>query len=146
MTAVRWLAALAPLFAAGCVSGDWNRAGLGEPIARERLDALRRGTDTLGACLASLGAPERVFEHDVAPDGSSGVALLWYWRDEAGFGVEVSSGRDEVPGSLSFDFVGVDLPGCVLWFDRDLVLQEWRSGLVGDLLPRRVRPSGVDGA
>ncbi|MBL8751299.1 MAG: hypothetical protein JNK78_19235 [Planctomycetes bacterium] len=145
MKAVRPLGALLLLIAAGCVTGEWNRAGLGEPVPRERLEALHRGADTLGACLASLGAPERVFEHDVAPDGSSGVALLWYWRDEAGFGVDVSAGREEVPGSVSFDFVGVDLPGCVLWFDRDLVLQEWRSGLVGDLLPRRVRPAGLDG-
>lgn len=129
------------LSAAGCVTGSWSRDSNGEPVLQERLERLRPGEDSLGDCLQRLGAPDRVFEHDVAPDGSAGVALLWVWRDEAGFGIEVSSGQDEAPGSFEFDYAGVDLPGCVLWFAPDLVLQRWRAGLVGDLMPRRPRPT-----
>lgn len=136
-------ALLCLLLLAACVSGDWSRAAVGEPMAAERLERLRAGVDTLDDCLAALGAPDRVFEHEVAPDGSSGMALVWFWRDEAGFGVDVSSGRDEIPGRFEFDYAGIDLPGCVLWFDRDLVLENWRRGLVGDLVPRRQRPAPV---
>ncbi|MBL9078837.1 MAG: hypothetical protein JNL08_15130 [Planctomycetes bacterium] len=141
----RVVAIAALSLAAGCVQGSYDRAAFDEPIAVERLQALRPGQDDLRRCLAELGAPHRVFEHAVAADGSAGVALLWYWRDQTGFGVELSSGRDDAPGSLSYDQGDVDLPGCMLWFGRDLVLERWQQGLVGDLVPRRARPTAAAG-
>lgn len=132
------LATLA-LAAAGCVSGSYARATIDEPLPTARLDALQAGRDDLAACLRVLGAPHRVFEYRTDGGGPSGAALLWFWRDSRGFGVEVSSPSDQVPGSVSFDFAGADLPGCMLWFGPDLVLERWQQGLVGDLLPR-LRP------
>lgn len=128
---------------AGCVTGSYERALRDEPVPAVRLAALVPGRDDLTSCLAVLGAPHRVFEYSVAADRTSGAALLWFWRDASGWGVEVSSASDNVPGSVSFDFVGADLPGCMLWFDRELVLERWRQGLVGDLVQGRVRPGGV---
>lgn len=132
------LAAAASL--AGCVSGAYWHGSVDEPIAAERLEALRPGVATLGRCLDALGAPNRVFEHRVAADGTSGVALLWFWRDAAGWGLEVSGG-DELPGSVAVERDAADLPGCVLWFGSDLVLERWRLGTVGELAPTRRRPS-----
>ncbi len=126
---------------AGCVSGDYARTTFDEPVVTARLELLRPRQDDLGRCLAMLGAPHRVFEYRVAPDLTAGMALLWYWREGRGFGIEVSSPSDDVPGSLSFDLDGLDLPGCMLWFGPDLVLEGWRSGRVGDLLAQRARPA-----
>lgn len=135
---------LAVLLAAalgGCVTGSFDRYVADEPVPPAVLDALRPGADTLASCLRALGAPHQVFEHDVAADGSAGVGLLWVWRDEVGWGIVVSSGDDSIPGSVSYDRDRAELPACALWFDRDLVLQRWRSGKVGELLPGRRRPA-----
>jgi hypothetical protein len=125
----------------GCVTGSFGRYATDEPVPPAALAALRPGADTLASCLSALGAPHQVFEHDVAADGSAGVGLLWVWRDEVGWGLDVSSGDDSVPASVSYDRGRAELPACVLWFDRDLVLQRWRSGPIGELLPGRRRPA-----
>ncbi len=131
-------------FGGACVSGAYNADSLHEPLAAERLDALRPGHDTLATCLASLGAPNRVLEYRVEPDGSSGMVLLWFWRNAEGWGIELSSPSDEVPASVAYGADAADLPGCVLWFGADLVLESWRAGPIGELLPGRVRPSVPD--
>lgn len=134
-----WLATAGLL--GGCVTGSWNHVVVDEPIAADVVASLRPGVDTLTECLDRLGAPSRVYEYAVARDGSSGMALLWCWRDATGWGLDVSSGDDNVPGSLSYDGLSTDLPGCVLWFGDDLVLARCRCGTVGELLPGRRRPS-----
>jgi len=134
-------AALLALLAAGCVQGEYNRITVDEPLREELVAPLRPGVDTLAQCLAQLGAPHRVFEYRVGQDGTSGAALLWVWREAAGWGVDVSGGTEEASGSFSFDLTNTDLPGCVLWFGPDLVLERWQRGTLGDLLPGRQRPS-----
>jgi hypothetical protein len=69
------------------------------------------------------------------------VALLWTWRDVAGWGIDVSAGTDEASANFSFNQDQADQPGCVLWFDPELRLERVRWGLVGELLPDRVRPA-----
>ena len=143
----RWRRALAPaalLLAASCITGSYSHVCVDEPLPSEWLAALQPGTDTLGSCLDRLGAPHRVFEYRVGPDRTAGMALLWFWRDAAGWGVQVSAGTKDVSGSVSFDQLSTDLPGCVLWFGPDLVLEKWRAGKIGDLLRGRTRPSRVD--
>jgi hypothetical protein len=130
----------------GCVTGSFDRAVADEPIPAAVLATLQPGADTLATCLQRLGAPLRVVEYDVAADGSSGMALSWQWRDTAGWGLDVSSGDDAVPGSVSWDSESAELPGCVLWFGPDLVLERWHAGLVGDLRPGRRRPAAADGS
>ena len=144
MRRAAFLALLLGLLPPACVSGEYAADSNDEPLAAERLGAMHAGPDTLATCLHALGAPNRVYEYRVEPDGSSGMALLWYWRQEVGWGVEVSSPTDEVPASASYGASDAELPGCVLWFGKDLVLEMWRTGAVGDLLPRRVRPSVPD--
>ena len=78
--------------AAGCVQGAYNRATVDEPLRPEWLAALQPGRDSLGDCLQRLGAPHRVFEYAVEADGRSGMALLWVWRDIAGFGIDARLG------------------------------------------------------
>jgi hypothetical protein len=136
-----WLLALV---GGGCVSGSYSRASIDEPLPPGRLEALQAGRDDLQSCLRVLGAPHRVFEYRTERSGPCGAALLWFWRDSSGFGVELSSPSDNVPGSVRFDLSGTELPGCMLWFGPDLVLERWQQGLVGDLLPR-VRPGAATG-
>ena len=131
----------------GCVSGYYRRDSLNEPVPPAALEALEPGRDTLATCLAALGAPLRVLEYRVAPDRTAGMALVWFWRDTAGWGFDVSAPIDDRSADVfEFDLADTELPGCVLWFGPDLVLERWRQGMVGELLPGRVRPSpAVDG-
>lgn len=124
-----------------CVTGSYDRARLQEPVAEADLAGLAPGRSSLGECLQRLGAPWRVVEYDVDVDGNAGAALLWTWRDAAGWGVEVQYGDESVSGSVSYDAVAAEQPACMLWFDHHLVLQRWRFGTAGDLLPRRQRPA-----
>jgi hypothetical protein len=39
--------------------------------------------------------------------------------------------------------VSTDLPGYMLWFGPDLRLERAKKGMLGDLLPGRLRPSAV---
>lgn len=131
--------AAVPLWAAvlsGCVNLTYTRVRKDEPLPESAVQALRAGQDDLGVCLGALGAPNVVLDHR-----GGGMALLWYWQDAAGFGLEVSSPSDQVPASMSFDFGTADLPGCMLWFGPDLVLERWRFGAISDLLRGRVRPA-----
>ena len=133
---------LLPLLAVGaCVTGSYQHGVVDEPVAASAIESLRPEVDTLATCLQRLGAPQRVFEYRVAADGSAGMALLWYWRDAVGWGIDVSSGDDSVPGSVSFDALAAELPGCMLWFGPELVLERWRQGPVGELAPAKRRPS-----
>ena len=123
----------------GCFSLEYNRMSLGEPVADATLQALRPGRDSLSDCLRALGAPELVYEHR-----TSGIALLWFWKESAGWGLELSSPSDDVPARLTLELEGAELPGCMLWFGPDLKLERWRLGTIGDLLRDRVRPTLVD--
>ena len=130
----------------GCVRGAFSQVTINEPIDRSRLEALRPGIDDLGTCLAALGAPVDVREYRVGPDGRAGMALVWFWSRNIGWGIDVSAPvTRDASVSFEFDWGGTDLPGCVLWFDEELVLERWREGLVGELLPRRRRPSPAAG-
>ena len=133
-----------PLLLAGCVTGKYTHVSVNEPLLPEHMAALSPGTDTLGTCLDRLGAPNRVFEYRVGPDRTAGMALLWVWRDESGWGIEVSGAVKDVSGSVSYDQLNKELPGCVLWFSPELVLEGWRMGRIGELLRGRIRPSPVD--
>ena len=124
----------------GCFSLAYNRSSVGEPVADATLQALRPGQDSLAACLGALGAPDFVYEHR-----ASGMALLWFWKETAGWGFEISSPSDDIPASLTYDLENALLPGCMLWFGPDLLLERWRAGAIGDLLRDRVRPALVDG-
>jgi hypothetical protein len=133
--------ALCVLPFAGCVTGNYGHRSFNEPVSTERLEALEPGKDDLTTCLAALGAPNRVFEYQVGPDLTSGMALLWFWRDSEGFGVEVSAPVEDASMNFQYDQTDTELPGCALWFSSDLRLERWRLGRVGDLLPGRVRPA-----
>lgn len=124
-----------------CITGSYDRVHLQEPVHEADLAGLTPGKSALGDCLQRLGAPWRVLEYDVDVDGNSGAALLWTWRDAAGWGLKAEYGDETVSGSLSYDAVAAEQPACVLWFDHHLVLQRWRFGTAGDLLPRRQRPA-----
>jgi hypothetical protein len=139
---VRLAACLSPLLVAGgCITGSFERDEQEDPIVAATLAALQPGTDTLGTCLQRLGAPSRVFEYRVEPDGSSGMLLLWSWRDDVAWGIEAAGGTDDASASVSFDQGAADITGCALWFSRDLRLEAWRRGRIGELLAVRRRPS-----
>ncbi|MCK5944303.1 MAG: hypothetical protein KAI24_20115 [Planctomycetes bacterium] len=132
------------MFAGACVTGSYDQVSINEPVDLEALRALEPGRDDLASCLAKLGAPVAVQEYRVAADRSSGMALIWWWSRRYGWGLDISVPvYDEQSVSFEMDFGGTDMPGCVLWFGEDLVLERWREGLVGELLAGRRRPSPV---
>ncbi|MGC6486798.1 MAG: hypothetical protein ACON4Z_04075 [Planctomycetota bacterium] len=147
MIRAAWLAPVA-LALCGCVRGSYSQVSVNEAVDLAALRALEAGRDDLATVLRQLGAPVDVREYRVGPDRSSGVALVYSWSRNYGWGLDISAPvGDDNSVSLELDFAGTDLPGCVLWFDRDLVLERWQEGLVGDLLRGRRRPApAVDGA
>jgi len=141
VTRAALLTGLLGLLATGCVTGRYGQVTINEPVDGAQLQALKPGEDTLASCLDALGAPVRVFEYRVAPDRTSGMALLWSWNQDRGWGVRASMSLRGASVSFDYGSQNLDLPGCVLWFGPDLVLERWREGRVGDLLPERVRPA-----
>jgi len=136
-----WLLALG---LGACVTGDYSRVSFNEPVDAAALRSLAPGQDDLTSVLAKLGAPVDVREYRVNADRTSGMALVYSWREEYGWGLDISMPvSGEASARLELDFGGTDLPGCVVWFDEDLVLERWREGLVGDLLSKRRRPAPV---
>ena len=139
---MRWSLGLLSLSLAGCVKGEYAQRTINEPIDLQRLRQLEVGKDDLGSCLAVLGAPLDVREYGVAADGTSGMALVWFWRRNVGWGLQMSAAiTRDASVSFEFDWEGTYLPGCVLWFDQDLKLTNYREGKVGELLAKRRRPS-----
>lgn len=142
---MRWWSCCLPMLFAGClVSGSYKRETINEPVDRESLSALQPGVDDLARCLAVLGAPVDVREYQVDVDRGSGLALIWYWSDRAGWSAKASPFVRSQSLSFEFDYTGTDLPGCVLWFDRNLKLEAYREGMVGQLVAARRRPSATD--
>lgn len=138
-----WLpAAVCALAASGCVQVTYGRIRLEEPISDARLQALRPDEADLTRCLADLGAPHFVWEHQ-----GTGIALGWVWQDKDDFDIDVSYTiyKDAPGASLSYGHEAADLPGCVLWFDATLRLRRWQRGTMGDLtLGLRQRPAVDD--
>lgn len=140
---------LACLLLGAAISSSCLRLGYGvtrleEPVDRAVLSSLRPATDDLASCLLRLGAPHYVWEYR-----GDGVAIAWYYLDGSDFDIDLSYAlsRELTSASFSIDLDDNDLPGAVLWFDRDLVLIEWREGNMRDLTNNlRRRSAPVDDA
>jgi len=127
---------------AGCVRFTYSVRHAEEPLEQTTLVALQTGTDDLGSCLTRLGAPHFVWEYH-----GDGMALGWVASEESGWGFSISYNPFRYANpSLSLDQADQNLPGVVLWFDRDLRLTEWRRGRMRDLTSNlRRRPAASDG-
>ncbi|MCA8966619.1 MAG: hypothetical protein H6838_09140 [Planctomycetes bacterium] len=122
----------------GCLS--YHRTRIDEPLPDAALAELVDGRTTLGQCLQVLGAPTAVLEYR-----GDGMALVWSWQDEDQWGLEVSLPvSDQANVNFNLDLGAADRPGAVLWFGQDLVLERWRRGRLGELIPRRVRPASPE--
>ena len=132
---IRWCWAL---LLAGCVSGNYTRVLVNEPIDETRLASLEPGAD-LQLCLDALGAPLRVWETETGR-----FALAYGWIRQRGWSVRVSYPlASYFSASISYQDQLRKMAGAVLWFDRDLKLIEAKTGQLSDLLPRR-RPSSIE--
>jgi hypothetical protein len=140
---VRALAPLAAGLLAGCLQLSISRDSRDAPVPAAALAELQPGTSDLGACLALLGAPLWVQEHEVA--GGSGALLAYGWRDERDLGlrfsVPVSRG---VSASLDYDRSDRRTRGLVLFFDPDWRLTAFRTGLLLDLTRERRPPAAPE--
>lgn len=132
------------LLLGSCVRFGYGVTHLEEPLDPAALQALRPGIDDLGSCLARLGAPHHVWEYR-----GDGVAIGWHYSDGSDFDLDISYSlpRQFSGASFSIDWDDLELPGAVLWFDRDLRLVEWKQGTMRDLTggERRRPPSDDDG-
>ena len=138
-------ALLAGPIAAGCVQLSWNRVTRHSPVPRDALARLSSDPghpSDLGECLAALGAPLWVWEHEI--DGASGAVLAWGWFDERslGFSASVPITRG-VSASFDYDDADARMRGVVLFFDRDWRLVVLRTGLLRDLTGEVRRPPAV---
>jgi hypothetical protein len=131
---------LPALLLAGCVSGQYSRVIVNEPVDEETVAALEPGTD-LQVCLDRLGAPIRVWESEAGQ-----FAMAYGWIRERGWGVRASySFYSYAPGaSITYSDDLKRMQGAVLWFDDGMSLLTSRVGLLADLIPPRRRPVDVD--
>ena len=134
-------AALLVLLMVSCVTARYTRSESQQPISDELLRVLVPGRADLGECLRVLGAPNIVQEYRI-----HGMTLAWGWGDEGAFGFSVSYNFFNFAPSASFNWNGVgrDLPGVVLFFDRDLKLESIRRGKLVDILLTRQRPATIE--
>lgn len=144
MRASRLLAfSLAPLLA-GCISLNYISFVTEEPIADERVAALKPDRDDLTSCLRALGAPTLVWE---LPNG--GVAVSYGWINEAHWGFSISlpiPDFDFQSASFDYDDEHARTIGFVLIFDGALVLRIVRRGYLRDITGDLKRPPAeVDG-
>jgi hypothetical protein len=131
---------LPALLLAGCVSGQYSRVIVNEPMDGEVITGLEPGTD-LQVCLDRLGAPLRVWESEAGQ-----FAMAYGWIRERGWGVRASySFYPYAPGaSINYSDDLKRMQGAVLWFDHEMSLIKARVGLLSDLIPPRRRPVDVD--
>ena len=130
------LAALVLLGLTGsCVSGGYTvRTRYQEPPAHF---GLRPGEADLTACLAVLGAPLVVREHN------GGAVLAWGWSRHASWELSFTVPIDSESGSFRYRR-GVDgLTGLVLIFDAGWTLRSIREGNLSDELPPAQRRAQV---
>lgn len=123
-----------PVLTGGCVTVRFQHTRAFEPITDDVLDDLRVRHPDLAGCLATLGAPNLVFEQP-----QDGFALAYGWLDHFAWGLDVSVSLRGL--SVSAD-VGRSLrrmQGAVLFFDRDLHLLDVKRGLLRDFLTGKVR-------
>ncbi len=83
---------------AACVQFGWNRTVRDEPIGSEvlaRLSVEEGHASELADCLALLGAPTWVWEHEV--DGDLGAVLAYGWFDERSLSWATSSAYAQAP-------------------------------------------------
>ena len=125
---------------AGCVSGNYTRVSVNEPVDEAVVAALPAGAD-LQVCLGRLGAPIRVWETEAGR-----YAMAYGWLRDRGWGVKASYSITQFApsASVSFDSEVKKMRGAVLWFDGGMKLVEAKTGLLSDLLPPRRRPVDVD--
>jgi hypothetical protein len=112
-----------------CVHVDWDVRHVEDPIPDGALAQLEPGKDDLGRCLQVLGAPHFVWEYR-----GEGAALAWVSLDSSTFSFDISYTFEHwAPTSFSYENGAANLPGVVLWFGPDLVLERWRRGRMRDL-------------
>ena len=134
------LAPLALLLCCGCITGGYSRQRLFEPVMRSHLELLVPGKSTLADALQLLGAPLLVWEWQ-----GDGAALAWGWGDTArwGFAISLPLG-DTSATAFTWDKLASELPGAVLFFSADGLLQEAREGKLSQIqaetLVRRPAP------
>ena len=83
----------------GCVSLNWSRGNVNEPIADAALASLRPGEADLTQCLSTLGAPNLVWEYKI-----DGLALAYAWVDSGGWGAGASYSFFRYAPAASFNF------------------------------------------
>ena len=139
--AVRLISILVWGLTCSCVSLNWSRGNLNEPIPEVAIASLRPGETDLGGCLDVLGAPNLVWEYDVF-----GMAMAWLWSDAGGWGFSLSYSfyRYAPAASFNYDSADDERNGVVLLFDEQLILKEVSRGNLGELLPRPPAPLPED--
>lgn len=135
------LAACATVPLTGCIQLRWTARNIENAVSPTAVESMWPGTDTLQTALGKLGAPHYVWEYH-----GEGMALAWVHQQEVDFGMRVSYSVSRGPSaSFRFDDSQLDVPGVVLWFDGQLVLEKVRKGNLRDLTEELSRrPASVE--
>jgi hypothetical protein len=118
-----------------CVSFVWSRERRFEPLPKGVIDGLEPGRTTFEECLQRLGAPLYVWEYK-----GDGAAIAWGASDKDSKQIAWTIPLEtRVPPRFSYDDVDANLRGAVLFFDKNLVLESAKEGLLRDLQREAVR-------
>ncbi|MEQ8765082.1 MAG: hypothetical protein RL885_14210 [Planctomycetota bacterium] len=120
-----------------CVSFEYSRQSLNEPIKPVAVSQLTEKEAGLQDCLNRLGAPNELWE---TPEG---FAAVYGWYDQGAWNLTASANIRSVPLRFDYTSTNLDLRGVVLLFDRDAKLLRARVGrlavITQDLRKRPVR-------
>jgi hypothetical protein len=129
---------LAALISSACISLEWSRSSLHQPIDDARTTHFAIGSSTLGNALDDLGAPLYVWQLP-----RDHVALAWGWFNSRDLSVQLSLPTDS-PADPSFEYSQIDnrLRGYVFVFDHSDSLVFVKRGYLAEIADElRRRPS-----
>lgn len=109
--------------ASGCVRFTYRSVERFRPPEPAAVGGLVAGA-TMTECMERLGAPWQVLEQEE----QRGLVLIYAWEEAAGWVASVSSGQENVPGSLTVGRGAAGWSTLQLWFDTADRLERWEQG------------------
>ena len=128
------------LGSSACISGTYGRNHRNQPLLEQAQAELPQSGLGLDQCLATLGAPSGVFEHQV-----HGLLLVYAWDHQrqwiANFSIPAG---DSASASFNVSNLRRNQEGLVLWLDANWELVEWKHGYVRSLIGDEPRPATLE--
>ena len=125
---------------ASCISGSYARELQNVSLLERAQSELPPSGIGLAQCLATMGAPQGVYEHEV-----HGLLLVYAWERQSRWTANFSvPAGDSASASFNVSNRHQNQEGVVLWLDAEWKLTEWKHGNVRALIGEAPRPATME--